>query len=1227
MMLFRDKSKRPTIGLLSGWQVHDGTPDSFLHQVFHGVHAAAREVGCNLLVGYGIGAPRDVGWGRPSWPMLLDDADFVPVGPSNCDGLVVVTPVSNPDGRDYFKRLLAHGYPVVFAGSEDAGLGVVPDNELGVRQALAHLVAHGHRRISFLAGREGRVENDSDSWLRFQTYRACLDEFGLEYDPALIAYSQHTIAGGQRAMAQILERKVPFSAVMASNDSSAVGAVTALRAAGLSVPEDVAIIGFDDRIEARALSPQLTTVHYPMFELGYQAVCLLLKYLRGQADGNVTIRVPTRLVVRESCGCPPGGAIGLSLGDRPSADCCDADMEALTHISPQVLRSQLIDALVDVTFNETYRLSLDSIRSLCGRLVTACEESLARGEAEPFQREMRKILEREVIHQDDLPAWQSAITTLHRWMPVARATWPSNLTSPQTIEEMLHQARVTISEIMQRRYAQYLVRQAEISNQMNRMTSRFYAALEDDEIFIVLAESLPLLGIRHAAVAFYEAEGDDPVAWCKLRGAPAGVREVSSRFPTRAFPPDGLYDEDEPFYLALLPMFFKEKAPAGFVAFDMGNLELCADIVWQLVAALRSARLYQKALEGQRLAEEANRLKSRFLSMVSHELRTPLNLISGLSDLLLREFEAESSVLGGTRREDLERIYVNAQHLDSLIRDVLDLARSEVGQLRLTSEPLDMAEVLAPITLIARQLAREKGLVWRAEIPDGLPKVYGDRTRLRQVALNLVSNAVKFTDRGEVALLVSVEGSRLIITVQDTGLGIPLDEQVAIFDEFRQSERTTARGYGGLGLGLAICKRLVEMHGGEISAQSSGVEGGGSKFVIALPRMRGLGAQGAAIPGEAALLPRAQPKVSLLVHDAASGEMLTAHLNHLGLQAVTHIIVDGGSYGSALFATPPDLVILDQEVTALHGWEILTTLKRTPETERTPVLFYALDETGDNGTFLVADYMTKPIQNSQLTELLMGQGWLGDAGDPPAGKKILVVDDDPDTLEVNTRIVQAQSPHYQVLQARNGLEALDLIRREHPDLVLLDLMMPELDGFGVLEAMREEEASRHIPIVVLTAQVLTEEDIARLNCGMVSVLGKGLFTVEEMLQRLENVLAHRHRLVSERRQLVLGAMAYIHSHYMYPISRSDIADHVSVSARHLTRSFKQELGITLISYLNRYRIKQAKTLLEQGDMGITEVAMSVGFSTGGYFARVFRQETGMSPSAYQRGDSKARELS
>ncbi|MCJ7549088.1 MAG: substrate-binding domain-containing protein, partial [Anaerolineae bacterium] len=1026
---------------------------------------------------------------------------------------------------------------------------------------------------------------------------------------------RHTIPGGQRAMAEILERRIPFSAVMASNDSSAVGAVTALRAAGLSVPEDVAVIGFDDRIEARALSPQLTTVHFPMFELGYQAVYLLLKYLRGHADRKVTIRVPTRLVVRESCGCPPGGAMGPSLGAQPSADCGDADVGALTFVSSQVLRSQLTDALVDVIFNETYRLNLDSIRSLCGRLVAACEESLERGEAGPFQLEMHKILKREVMHEDDLPAWQSVITTLHKWMPVARTSWPSSLTSPQIIEEMLHQARVTICEIMQRRHAQYLVRQAEISDQMNRMTSRFHAALEDDEIFTVLAESLPLLGIRHAAVAFYEAEGDDPVAWCKLRGAPAGVREVSSHFPTRAFPPDGLYDEDEPFYLALLPLFFKEDALSGFAAFDMGNLELCADIAWQLVTAMRSTLLYRRALEGQRLAEEANRLKSRFLSMVSHELRTPLNLISGLSDLLLREFEAEPSVLGGTKREDLARIHVNAQHLDNLIRDVLDLARSEVGQLQLTSEPLDMAEVLEPITVIARQLTREKGVVWRAEIPDGLPKVFGDRIRLRQVALNLVSNAVKFTDRGEVALLVSVEGSRLIITVQDTGLGIPLDEQVVIFDEFRQSERTTARGYGGLGLGLAICKRLVEMHGGEIGVSSSGEVGAGSEFYFILPTIEQPEQPGVACE----LLPATSQRLMLLVRDVEAGRELQSKWLQQGFKVTLHEAEEDNEWFGAVLAESPSAVIVDQDLAALGGWEILKRLKQTPETRRVPVLL--LGGAGrERGALLEVDLLTKPIGTAELGEALAAQGLSASDADQPADKTILIVDDDLGILDLHTRIVQQQSPGYHVLQARNGYEALDLIHKTSPDLVLLDLMMPGLDGFGVLRAMREDASSRRIPVIILTAQTLAEQDMARLNQGIVSVLSKGLFTEEETQQHLEQVLARQRRAASETQGFVLGAMAYIHTHYMNPISRSDIAEHVGVSERHLSRCFRREIGVTPISYLNRYRVRQAKRLLEADVRGITDVALAVGFSSGGYFSRVFRREMGVSPLAYQRGE-------
>jgi len=207
-----------------------------------------------------------------------------------------------------------------------------------------------------------------------------------------------------------------------------------------------------------------------------------------------------------------------------------------------------------------------------------------------------------------------------------------------------------------------------------------------------------------------------------------------------------------------------------------------------------------------------------------------------------------------------------------------------------------------------------------------------------------------------------------------------------------------------------------------------------------------------------------------------------------------------------------------------------------------------------------------------------------------------------------------------VLQAHNGREALNILRQEQPDLVLLDLMMPELDGFGVLEAMRDDPATQRIPVVILTAQVLTEDDMARLNRGMISILSKGLFSTEETLQHIETMLAHRRKTVLEVQRLVHKAMALIHTRYMDTLTRGEIAAHVGLSERHLTRCFQQEVGVTPMTYLNRYRIQQAKALLDAGDMGITEVAMAVGFSSGGYFTRVFRQEIGVSPREYLSAD-------
>ena len=306
-------------------------------------------------------------------------------------------------------------------------------------------------------------------------------------------------------------------------------------------------------------------------------------------------------------------------------------------------------------------------------------------------------------------------------------------------------------------------------------------------------------------------------------------KEVHWRFRSRQFPPPGLYAE--PWSLALLPLA-NQGERAGYVIFDTANLDVCAAIVWQLLTFLKVVHLYREATQARRLAEEANRLKSRFLSTVSHELRTPLSLIVGLSNMLLQDGEQARPE---TYRPDLKRIHASAQHLDGPIRDVLDLAQSEMAQLKLVPEPLDLAEVLETVVALGEQMAADKGLHWRADIPATLPTIRGDRTRLRQVVLNLLNNAVKFTARGRITLRVAANTHTVTVEIGDTGLGIPTAEQDVIFDEFRQSERTTTRGYGGLGLGLAICKRLVEMHGGKIGVRSLGKENAGSTFYFTLP--------------------------------------------------------------------------------------------------------------------------------------------------------------------------------------------------------------------------------------------------------------------------------------------------------------------------------------------------------------------------------------------------------
>src|SRR5260221_7289668 len=1200
--------KRPTIGMIVGWHAYESYLSNFLDLAFRGVCAAAREADCNLLLACGVryGLTEDIQpLIHPAWPALSPDTDFVPVGHWTTDGMIVVTPLWTGQRSDYIHGVRANGHPVIFLGAGESGSAVIADSWACIRQAVGLLVDHGHRSIAYIAGTSDTSTRWGDAAYRLAAYRAAVREYGLQSNEGLLAYGQNNVEGGEQAMRQLLNSPIPFRAVIANNDDVAVGAIHMLQATGRRVPEDVAIFGFDDVRQGFAVSPALTAVHYPIFEAAHLATNLLLASIEGSGTAEELVRVSTRLVIRQSCGCQPGFQVNqndISVGGSEQTTL------PARLIDRELLRQYLLSSMVELVRTEAQRLHTNVIYSLCEKLVEPLGATTVEADSKQFYTNLEWVMETLTAVEEDVSLWGNAMLFLDDALPFIVEMY-NGLSTSAEVEAMLRQARVLIGDHARRQHNQYIVTQSWIADEVGRLASRFVTSPDEDHIGKTLSDYLPNLGIQIADIIFFERDGADPVAW-------ANVHRVSDeankplRFLSREFPPPGLYGDESLFMLALLPLVIPTEL-AGFVAFDTSALSLCGPIVRQLAAAYKNARLYRAASEGRRLAEDASRLKSRLLSIISHELRTPLTIIVSLSEILLQGRKNQQGLNSPSNWDDLEQIFDNAHYLESLIRDVLDLARGEAGQLELTFEQLALAEVLEGVAATGEHMAHAKGLGWHYEIPNKLPPVWGDITRLRQVVLNLVSNAIKFTHQGQVALTVSHNDMTLTVSVADTGLGVPIAEQSLIFDEFHQSERTSARGFGGTGLGLAICRQLVELHGGHIKLQSSGKENAGSVFSFTLPVYDPLS-------GEVSPTSRVQLDSVWLLSDVAnSGGDLRDYLTQQGFEVTVLQVEEIDDTLSQLSISTPGAVVVDRHLASTQGWETLKAIKSLPSTRDIPVLFYSMTADSDSGSVLELDYLTKPIGTAELAQALAQYG-LPDGS--TATRTILVADDEPGILELNVRMIQAWSSAYEILKANNGREALDLITKSQPDLVLLDLMMPEVDGFGVLDAMRQSNTTRAIPVIVLTGQDLTEEDMARLNQGVAAVLNKGLFSAKETLTHIEAALAHNRRLGSETQRLVRKAVAYLQLHLAdaEAVARESIAGYLGVSEDHLTRCFHQEVGVTLMTYLTRYRINRAKDLLVVGDVSVAEVSEAVGFSDVKYFGRGFHREVGVSPGAYRR---------
>lgn len=1132
-------------------------------------------MGCNVLLGCGMGpsaSPTDPL--RPAWPISSADMDFVPIGPWNTDGIIIANPLRSQIRSTYVQDLIAQKHPILFVGAGEEGATIVADNRGGILEAMAHLIRHGHRRIAFIAG--SREDMNGDSGERLRAYEEALLIYNLPRDERLIAYGNHVYSGGEQAMYTILNSHSPFTAVLASNDESALGAIKVLTSLGLGVPGDVGVIGFDNRLEGAIHKPSLSSIHVSLFNMGYHALDVMLRHVNHNEPLARWSKVETRLIPRDSCGCTPGRQIQFD--DDP------------------VAVSDLSSALSISVLSQVHSLTDEQVRTFAVQLVEAFFASIHKGNSNSFKDTLVHILDQTAAVGEDAHIWQEALSLLVRQAGTD--------VSHDALIGLIDEARCLISERMQYQHRQYVLDERWASSRLSLLTARLLTALDEEQIFEILASHLRDLNIDQAYFVNYVPRDEETYALSSLRDVRTN-RVLVDRYDTRSFPPSNIFGGDQPFILTLIPLV-DQTGQLGFMAFGTEHFDLYGTIVQQLGSALNTARLYREATEGRRLAEEANHIKTRFLSTVSHELRNPVGLIIGLSEILLQENENGISNLPEPAYKDVERIQAYARHLGGLIGDVLDLATSDAGRLRLNMEQVDLNDVLQLVVESGAQLAADKGLEWRAKLPSQGPWVRGDRTRLRQVVLNFITNAVKFTASGRVELELESEGGKVKVVVRDTGLGIPLDEQASIFSEFHRSERSIAYGLPGLGLGLSICKRLIEMHGGSLGVSSSGVEGEGSSFFFTLPVVEHP-------KGDSQGAPRSSSERQLVLVLSERENIPAALRENLAVGEFDLHVESLKNWRPSLAACQPDLILLDEDSVKTKGWNVLREIKSDAQARKLPVLFYNSSHGGD--AVLRLDYLTKPVEVLELNELL-DQHWAVEDPRQPA-RTFLLVDDDVNMLDVQARIIQAQSSWNRVLKAQNGREALDLLQNEPVDLILLDLQMPEMDGFKFLEIMREDERLRSVPVIVVTGKVLTEADMERLNRGVAVVLEKGLFAPEETLKHITSTLERKRKLNRDTQRLVRMAMAYMHEHFAEPLSRRDIAQYVNIAEDYLTFCFRQELSVTPVKYLQRYRVNQAKSLLRNTGKTITDVALSVGFSDSGYFSRVFHREVGVSPESFR----------
>ena len=1182
-----------TIGVLTAWL--NGPTEINL---WHGVADRALERNVNLICFSG---------GIPHWHEQYEAQKnilFNIPNTENVDGLLIWANIlSHTLDRSSLETFCLRYTPLPII-SMGMILPSIPSIQIdmcdGMRKLLSHLIeVHGRRKIAFIRGLE--VSQDAEE--RYQAYIETLKQYHIPVDPSLVISGDFRRYSGTAAIKQLIAtHHIGFDALVSANDNMAIGAMQALQAQGIRIPEDVVVAGFDDIEETRAITPSLTTVRAPWHLLGSKSVDLLLSKLANDALPD-QILLETELVCRQSCGCQHT-AIDHQAGSNLGAG-FPLEIKAPAEFSSGSAQISLLQGInrILAVLAPTYELDPSWSNKLIQGFLTDVRSR--DGTRSIFIQTLTEILS-QIPSGTEIIEWQEVLNVIRSKVNHLFRSKDKILKA----HDLLENGYTVVGEMAHRRQLYQRLEAVDQTSRLNRIVQTMSTTYDIETLMRLLALELPGLGIQSCFLSLYDEKGDNP-AWSRLvlavvRKERLLLDQNGIRFPTSQLVPSNMLPEDRHYAFDVEALYFQEEQ-IGFVMFEIGprNGDVYTTLRGHLSSALKSAELVQIALEAEAKAIKSDQLKTHLLANVSHELRTPLNIILGLSQTALSSPNPYGIELPFQLAKDLSYIFDSGEHLIRLINDLLDTSRAEIGELDLCCEPVDprplMQEVLE--TFKETSVSKQKNVDSLLEAPTHLPVLHADPIRLRQIFMNLLSNAFKFTQQGSIIFGAEVQLPYIHFWVSDTGLGISPELQGRIFEPFVKAETLEYRREG-IGLGLSITRRLVYLHGGSITLDSIPDHGSIFHVYIPLPGLNHSTAEEVNTQGvKPILLWLSRSKTPIpAIQTICQRNALVPYW--LGTLDDFELIVQQGI---------PVALAWDLENARPGDWSIVQKIRSYSQYCQLPLLLFQENTVG------------KPSRESSLTNVLL----------KPAGKQMVqhvlnllpqiaprgeiwIIDDDPQALRYYQELISDSLAEYHIRTVHGGREAIRLLEEATPDLVLLDLTMPEVDGFQVLEHLRSNVRTASIPVIIITGKILSYEDVKRLDAPKVVLQTKGVLSDLESTTEIQRVLTTNATLPQPTGMLVKQAYAYIQQNYTRSFSLEELSETIGVSKSYLSRIFKMDTGIPLWDYLNRYRIQKAKELLLITNESITAIAADVGYEDTSYFSRVFHEIAGCSPRAYRQ---------